>query len=53
LRFAFPFAILRFSAIQATCDTRSVAREFEIPASLLVRAVMISFLIRRNPKFGY
>jgi hypothetical protein len=32
LRFAFPFAILRllrFSAIQGTSDTRSVAREFE------------------------
>jgi len=24
---------MRFSAIQATCDTRSVAREFEIPAA--------------------
>ena len=32
MRFAFPFVILRwlrFTAIQGTCDTRSVAREFE------------------------
>jgi hypothetical protein len=44
LRFAFPFAILRlvrFSAIQGICDTRSVARDFEISAARLFRPIMI------------
>ena len=27
----FPLRLLRFTAIQGTCDTRSVAREFEKP----------------------